>query len=132
MIFNCGDSFKQIFTVNKDVYSGFLSVFKDTNALHTNEEFAIEKGFRGRVMHGNILNGFLSYFIGECLPNKNVIIHTQSIQYRKPVYLDDELSFEATVTEIFESVNSLIFKFTFKNAELKTVAKGQIQIGIII
>ena len=99
--------------------------------MHTSDTFAREKGFKGRVMHGNILNGFLSYFIGECLPVKNVIIHSQEIQFKNPVYLNDELDFVAEVSGVFESVNSIEFKFSFKNAEKKTVAKGKIQIGLL-
>lgn len=99
--------------------------------MHTNEQFAISKGFKGMVMHGNILNGFLSYFIGERLPDKNVIIHSQEIQFKNPVYLNDELKFTAIISGIYESVNAIEFKYDFKNADSKTVAKGKIQIGLL-
>jgi acyl dehydratase len=120
------------FIVSHDIHQGFIQNFKDENPLHTDEEFAQQKGFKGKVMHGNILNGFLSYFIGECLPTKNVIIHAQDIQYKNPVYLNDELSFFAEISGVFESVNTVEFKFSFKNLQDKTVAKGKIQIGILI
>ena len=129
--FNLNDKFTQIFAVNESVYNGFLHIFKDTNPLHTNEQFAAEYGFSGRVMYGNILNGFLSYFIGVCLPVKNVIIHSQDIQFKNPVYLNDQLSFEATITGVYESVNAVEFKFNFRNPESKIVAKGNIQIGLL-
>lgn len=125
-----GDAFRQTFTVSEAVYDGFLNVFNDRNPLHTNEAYALGKGFRAKVMHGNILNGFLSYFIGECLPTKDVIIHSQQIDFKKPVYLHDVLAFEAEVDEVYESVHALKFKFQFKNSDGKTVAKGTIQIGL--
>eukprot|EP01037_Dinobryon_pediforme_P008328 gene8328-8414_t len=56
-------NFKQNFQVTDTVYSGFILTFGDKNPLHTDETFAQEKGFKGRVMHGNILNGFISYFV---------------------------------------------------------------------
>ncbi len=118
------------FTVDETVYNGFIELFKDNNPLHTNKEYAVSKGFKERVMHGNILNGFLSYFIGECLPTKDVIIHSQQINYSKPVYLNDTLDFEAEVEEVYESVKVVKFKFNFKNSEGKKVAKGEIQIGL--
>ncbi|MDB5119506.1 MAG: hypothetical protein JWN56_724 [Sphingobacteriales bacterium] len=126
------DRFEETFTVSDHIYEGFISMFRDKNPLHTDERFAIEQGFNGRVMHGNILNGFLSYFIGECLPVKNVIIHTQSIQFKNPIYLNNKVFFEGVVTNIFESVNAIEFKFSFKNEQLKEVAKGKIQIGLLI
>src|SRR3954465_13194478 len=101
-MFKTGDSFTQQFVVSDEIYLGFIQLFKDKNPLHTNTEFAINKGFKGAVMHGNILNGCLSYFIGECLPTKNVIIHSQEIQFRNPVYLDDKLDFNATVVGFYE------------------------------
>ena len=129
--FKKDQKFDETFKVSEHVYQGFINLFQDKNPLHTNEKFALEKGFKGKVMHGNILNGFLSYFIGQCLPVKDVIIHSQEIQFKNPVYLEDTLIFEATVSEIFESVNTLEFKFTFKNSADKVVSKGKIQIGII-
>ena len=131
MIFKLNEKYEQQFIVSEDIYDEFIHVFNDKNPLHTNEQFAIEKGFKGKVMHGNILNGFLSFFIGECLPIKNVIIHSQEIQFKNAVYLHDKLFLEAIIVGIFESVNTIEIKFNFKNSSLQTVAKGRIQIGTI-
>jgi len=129
-MFTVGDQFEQNFVVSDATYLGFVSIFKDQNPLHTNSEFAINKGFKDKVMHGNILNGFLSYFIGECLPTKDVIIHLQEIQFKNAVYLNDTLQFKAEITGFYESVNAVEFKFTFKR-ENTVMAKGKIQIGIL-
>jgi 3-hydroxybutyryl-CoA dehydratase len=131
MIFNINDIFEESFVVSNNTHQDFMQLSQDKNPLHTNEEFAFSKGFKGIVMHGNILNAFLSHFIGECLPTKNVIIHSQDIQFKNPVYLDDKLSFTASVSGVFESVNAVEFKYYFKNSQTKIVAKGKIQIGII-
>lgn len=130
MIFKLGDVFEDNFIVSDEIYNGFIQLFKDKNPLHTEEIFAIDNGFKGRVMHGNILNGFLSYFIGEGLPTKKVIIHSQEIQYKNAVYLNDKLDFKAIIIGVYESVNTVEFKFDFKNESSKTVAKGKIQIGL--
>lgn len=122
---------KRSFTVNQAVYTAFQQCSGDFNPLHTDEEFAKSKGFPQRVMYGNILNAFISTLIGECLPTQNVIIHTQDIQFKNPVFLNDTLDAELKVDEIFESINTIIFKFTFKNESGKTVGKGHVQIGII-
>ena len=131
MIFKLEDTFDKPFIVSSEIYSGFIKLFKDENPLHTDEQFAKTKGFKGRVMHGNILHGFISYFIGECLPVKNVIIHSQEIEFKNAVYLNDELQFKAVITGIYESVNAVEFKYYFKNAASNIVAKGKIQIGLL-
>ena len=132
MIINLGDKFREKFTVTDIVYNGFIEIFRDKNPLHIDDKFALVKGFKSKVMHGNILNGFLSYFIGECLPTKDVIIHSQEIQFKGPVYLEDKLDLITEAIGVYESVNVIEFKFSFKNKELKTVAKGKFQIGLIV
>jgi 3-hydroxybutyryl-CoA dehydratase len=128
---NKGDTFTCQFAVNSEVYNGFISLFKDENPLHTNSTFAKDKGFSDRVMHGNILNGFLSYFIGECLPSKDVLIQTQDIKFLKPVYLNDQLTLYAEIDEIYESVNSIDIKYFFENQDKIKVARGNVQIGLL-
>ena len=126
-----GTTIRHMFSVDEKVYEGFKSIFKDENPLHTNAAFAVSKGFKERVMHGNILNGFLSYLVGELLPMKNVIIQSQTIQFVKPVYLNDKVTLEATVVDYYESVASAELKYKFINQQEQVIAKGVIQIGII-
>jgi 3-hydroxybutyryl-CoA dehydratase len=126
-----GDFFDLNFKITSDVYLGFIAIFKDNNPLHTDQNFATAKGFESEVMHGNILNGFLSYFIGECLPMKNVIIQTQEIKFFKPSYLNDELSFHAEIVDVFDSVKMMEIKFVFKKHNTVKIASGKINIGII-
>jgi 3-hydroxybutyryl-CoA dehydratase len=126
-----GQIFTEKFVITQNIYERFIELFNDKNPLHTSESFAKEFGFSSKVMHGNILNGFLSYFIGECLPFKNIIIHNQSISYNNPVFLNDELNLTVTVNEIFESVNAVEFKFSFSNNLNQRIAKGKFQIGVL-
>lgn len=126
-----GDKYHETFSVSPELYEGFVQLFKDRNPLHTDEAFAQGKGFSGKVMHGNILGGFLSYFIGESLPDKNVIIHSQEIKYKHAVYLNDELQLQAVVSDRSESTNTVEFRFEFRNAASQLVAKGKFQIGIL-
>lgn len=119
------------FVITQNVYDAFQQCSGDFNPLHTQLEFAKSKGFPECVMYGNILNGFVSYFVGMMLPSSDVIIHTQDIIFKNPVFINDELDFLAEVDEISEAVNTIVFKFTFRNAEGKVVARGHVQIGVI-
>ena len=126
-----GQKFQSDFIVDEKIYRNFIKTFNDKNPLHIDDSYARQKGFKQKVMHGNILNGFLSYFVGELLPVKDVIIHSQEIRYNNPVYLGNKLKFMAQISDVFESVNVIEFKFQFRNEEQLKVAKGKIQIGII-
>lgn len=126
-----GDSFTREFHLTGDVQRGFIELFGDRNPLHVDGDFARGKGFASEVMHGNILGGFLSYFIGECLPTRNVIIHSEKIKFLKPVYRDDKLELEAAVRDVFESVGVAEIEFQFRNSRRDTVAKGLVSIGLL-
>lgn len=131
MEFKQNEFYKHQFILTPDVYLHFQMCSNDRNPLHTDEEFARSKGFSEKVMYGNILNAFVSYFIGECLPIKNVIIHMQEIAFKNPVFMNEKLDFEAYVSGIFESVNTIEFKYKFIKPDGKIAAKGLIQIGLL-
>ena len=53
-----GQEYTQIFQVTDKVYNGFIETFKDTNPLHTDDLFAKEKSFSGKVNgQQRIVNG---------------------------------------------------------------------------
>lgn len=126
-----GDLFRERFVVSEAVYQGFKRVFKDTNTLHTDSAYGRRFGFKGEVMYGNILCGFLSYFVGNCLPMKNVVLHAQQINFAKPVYLNDNLELRAEVLDVFDSVGVIELGFGFWNQHQSEVARGKIQIGLL-
>jgi len=120
--------------VTEDVYFGFQRISSDYNPLHTDEAFAKSKGFPARVMYGNILNGFVSHFVGMALPSREVMIQTQDIQFRKPVYLGDKIILKSSIEKTSAAVEIINFKLKFyRDAEEKPelVATGHVQIGML-
>lgn len=126
------DSFEFRFSVDSDIYENFIKTFNDKNPLHTDQDFAESYGFKDKVMHGNILNGMLSYFIGELLPVKNVIIMKQEITFRNPIYLNDIVNFSAQIIEHHKAFDVYTFKFKFSESNTdKIFSTGKIQIKIL-
>ena len=126
-----GAKFSRQFVVSQSVYDGFIQTFNDRNPYHVSDDAAREKGFAEKIMHGNILNGFLSYFIGECLPVKAVVIQSQEIKFHKPVYLNDTVTLIAEVADFHESVRPAEMSFHFLNQNNAKVARGKISIGLL-
>ena len=120
--------------VTPDIYFGFQRISSDYNPLHTDEAFAKSKGFPERVMYGNILNGFVSHFVGMALPSRDVMIQTQDIQFRKPVYLNDTILLKSEIETVSDAVEIINYKLKFyRVAEPKKVlvASGHVQIGTL-
>lgn len=123
-----GQEFERNFKITNTVFDGFTELFLDRNPMHMDKDFAVRHGFTDRVVYGNVLNGFLSYFIGECLPVKNVVILAQTIKYNLPVYNNDVLELKVVIDNYSEAFKVIDFKFEFVNQHNKKVSKGTIQI----
>ena len=129
--FSVDDTFDQQFKISDELVSDFVKLSNDRNPLHTIDKFAIEKGFKRSVVHGNLQNCFISYFIGECLPSKNVMILSQNINFKNPVYINDILNLRVKIIGVFESVGLIEFEFNFTNQLNKIISKGIIKIKLI-
>lgn len=122
------------YQVTQEVYNSFQQCSSDYNPLHTDPVFASSKGFASVVMYGNILNAFVSHFVGMLLPVREVMIQSQDICYQKPVYLNDEIILESNIDTISEAVNIIQYKLKFiriKDGKRESVAKGHVQIGLL-
>lgn len=122
------------YKVTPDVYYSFQRCSNDFNPLHTDKMYAIEKGFNGQVMYGNILNTFVSHFVGMLLPSRDVMILSQDISFHKPVYIDDDILLEASVETVSEAVNTIEYKLKFRREsgdKPELVAKGHVQIKLL-
>jgi len=125
-------SYKLIYNVDLSTYSGFLTTFKDCHPIHTEDTFAQKKGFPQKIMHGNILCGFLSNFVGEQFEINNVVIASQKISFNQPFFLNDELLLEVFEVKQVESVNAINLKFRFSHTHSsKKIASGQLLLKII-
>lgn len=121
------------YKVTSDIYSSFQKCSNDYNPLHVDQLYAVSKGFSDCVMYGNILNAFISHFVGMLLPSKEVMIQSQDISFHKPVYLNNEIMLEATVDTVSEAVNIIVYMLKFRRLDedkSELVAKGHVQIGL--
>jgi len=127
-------SLSHVYQVTPEVYESFQCCSQDMNPLHTDEAFAQSKGFKGCVMYGNILNAFISHFVGMCLPTPHVMIQSQDIDFHKPVFLNDEITLDAGIDTVSEAVNIINYKLKFyktTDTGRQLVAKGHVQIGLL-
>ena len=127
-----GSTYKSNYLVSEDIFVSFQNTFKDFNLLHINDNHAIKHGYQSKIMYGNILNGYISHFVGELLPLKEVIILTQSINFKKPFYLNENISLIASVMDFYESVSIYEISFEFSNSNNVVVANGKLKIKSLV
>ncbi|ANG62695.1 acyl dehydratase [Marinobacterium aestuarii] len=78
----------------------FAEITGDTNPVHLDEEFAANTPFKSRIAHGMFSAGLISAVLGTHLPGPGAIYLDQSLKFRLPIYLGDEVETRVTVTDI--------------------------------
>ena len=124
-----GTDFQHSYVLSEDVYQRFLDLFGDTSPLHVDDGVAVACGFSAKLMHGAILNGFISNFVGMNFPGKRTLELGVDIRFLKPTYVGDVLELHATVKERLESKRVVVLHFVFRRQSV-AVARGAVSIMI--
>ena len=107
----------------KDIET-FSNLTGDKNPLHVDQSFAEKSKFGSRVAHGMLTSSFISTLIGETLPGEGSIITNISLDFRKPVFIDDSLRTTIEVTKKIDLLKQVHFKVKICNQHLEVVISG--------
>ncbi len=97
---NVGQSAELIRTVREEDLTAFAAVTGDDNPVHIDEDFARTTSFGGRIAHGMLSAGYISAVIGTKLPGSGAIYLEQTLRFRRPVRIGDEVTARAEITAI--------------------------------
>jgi acyl dehydratase len=119
------------YVITPEVYERFLAAFQDYSPLHVDEDFAKSRGFDGRVMHGCLLTGFLSHFVGMHFPGRFSMLLTLDMRFSNPSYLGDSISLTAVVGQKADERQIVVLDATLSNNTRKCLAaRGRLQVMI--
>jgi len=85
--------------LEQDVHA-FAALTGDTNPIHLDEEYAAGTMFKGRIAHGTLTASYISTILGTLLPGPGAIYISQSLNFRGPVRIGDEVISMARVLEL--------------------------------
>ena len=127
-----GETHSCEYEITDNLYCGFLKLFGDVNPLHCDSSYAQAAGFRGCVMHGAILQGFLSHFVGMVFPGKWAILLGTDFRFHAPSYLGDKVRFDAVVAQRLENERVLVLNVTvFNLSQEAVVVRGKVKVGFV-
>ncbi|MBI1860733.1 MAG: MaoC family dehydratase N-terminal domain-containing protein [Deltaproteobacteria bacterium] len=125
-----GDRHSHEYPLSEELHQSFMALFGDTNPLHADKEFAQKAGFQGPVIHGGILHGLLSHFIGRVFPGRQALLLGADVRYHAPSYPGDSVEIETVVAQRIEGERALILHLTIRNlTQCGVVARGKITVG---
>ena len=95
-----GQTAEMTHTVTDADIREFAAVSGDNNPMHLDDTYAASTPFKSRIAHGMLSGSYISAVLGTRLPGPGAIYLSQSMRFRRPVRIGDEVLCRATVTAI--------------------------------
>lgn len=90
--------------LTREITSGDILLFAiatgDKQPIHLDESYAKTTFFGKRIAHGMLTGGFISAVLGMKLPGPGTIYLSQSLDFKKPVFIGDIITATVTVEKI--------------------------------
>ncbi len=127
IIVGMSESYSQTIT-DADI-KAFAGISGDRNPIHMSDGYAQNSRYKKRIAHGMIIASFFSALFGTRLPGKGCVYVNQSLNFKRPVYIDDTVTVIIIVTAIDEIKNRVFFD-TICKVKNKTVIDGTAELYI--
>ncbi len=111
-------------TVTDADIRAFAAVSGDDNPVHLDEAYAATTPFKTRIAHGMLSAGYISAVLGTRLPGPGAIYLSQTMNFRRPVRIGDEVLTRATVSAI-DAERSRVTLATVCEVGGKAVVEGE-------
>lgn len=123
--------FSYSYKISQEAHGSLVNVFGDRSPIHVDESYAKAAGFSGLVMHGAILQCFLSHFVGMHFPGRRSMLLSANIGYRQPCFMGDVIRLTARVKQKVESARVVVLDVNFvKESADISVATGRVQVMV--
>jgi 3-hydroxybutyryl-CoA dehydratase len=120
-----GDTARFTKTITQADVTLFAGITGDFNPLHVDHEHAKGTRFGQPVVHGALLAGLVSNVLGMQLPGPGALYASQSLAFKKPVFIGDTITAEVEVVEKVEEKNRVRFATRCLDQDGEIVASGE-------
>jgi len=101
--------------IDSALVDDFAKISGDFNPLHMSEEYASTTNFGKRVCHGMLLASYFSQLVGMYLPGKNSLYFSQTLNFRNPCFVDDNITIGGEIIEKKSNMKLITIKTTIHN-----------------
>ncbi|MGB1091161.1 MAG: MaoC/PaaZ C-terminal domain-containing protein [Oceanobacter sp.] len=122
---NVGDSYSSTHKVDERGVQLFAVVSGDHNPIHLDAEYAATTRFGERIAHGMYTGALISAVLGMNFPGPGSIYVGQTLEFKRPVLLGDDITVELSVKEKIEKGNRVILSCVLTNQNGKPVVTGE-------
>lgn len=119
-----GDKYKKSNIISEEQINGFAKYSGDFNPVHLDTEYAKNTIFKKKIAHGFLVGSFISAVLGNEFPGNGTIYLSQTMKFRAPVYIDDEISVEVEIID-FPKENRVLLSTICRNQKDIIVIEGE-------
>ena len=91
------------FVISEQLIERFAEASGDRNPIHLDNEFAEKSIFKKRIAHGFLIGSLISNVLGNYFPGNGTIYLNQTMNFRRPVFIDDVITVSIEVIDINEN-----------------------------
>jgi acyl dehydratase len=117
--------------INYSSIKKFAELSEDTNPVHLNKHYAKNSWFKKRIAHGMMTASFFSALFGTRIPGAGCVYTYQSLNFKKPVYIDDIVKAEIKVVDVNVKKRKIKFKTQCKVNDI-VVTEGEAEVYVPI
>ncbi len=120
-----GDTYDFPFRFTQEQVIDFARVTGDDNPIHLDADYAANTLFKKPIVHGFLAGSIFSRVFGTMWPGAGSIYLQQSMQFKRPVFVDTDYTAKFEVIEADERRNSVIITTTIVNDAGKEMVTGE-------
>lgn len=118
-------------TITDADIKAFAGISGDRNPVHLDENYAQNSKFRKRIAHGMMTASYFSSLFGTKIPGEGCVYTHQSLNFKRPVYINDTVEATVIVTDIDLEKRRVKFK-TMCKVDNKIVTDGEAELYVPI
>ncbi len=122
------DEIKFNVTITEEMIDNFAALSGDYNPMHTNQEYASNTDFGKKICHGMLLASFFSRLVGMYIPGKKALYFSQSLNFRNPCFINDEVTIIGIIIEKKLSTKMIKLKTIIKNLKGQVIIDGEAKV----
>ena len=123
--FKVGDKATLSKTFTENEVKCFAEISLDDNPIHLDREYAEGTLFGQRIVHGILVASLLSGLMGGKFPGYGTVYLGQSLIFKAPVYIDEEVEASVEVIKIREDKPIITLKTKCVKSDGTVVLEGE-------
>ncbi len=125
-----GASYTFTKVISEETVDQFAQITGDFNPLHCDPAYGKQSKFKKNIAHGMLIGSLFSTLVGMYCPGRDCLYLSQTLKFRRPIFLEDQVTVKGTVSNKSESVKILTMK-TEVIVDGKIAVSGEAKVRIL-